>query len=434
MSRPPYFPAFLDLHGRACVVIGAGRVAKDKIAGLLEAGAKVTVIAPQAEPAVAALARSGALRWRERVYGAGDLDGAFLAIAATAQPQVNRQVQVDARARGCLVNVVDVPELCDYITPSVVRRGKLTIAMSTQGTAPAFAAVLRRYLDRLLGDEIADFLERATLWRGQLNRARLTPAEKRRWWYALLGRAAPQLLNASPRRAVAFLPAANARPAGEPQVARGTRDNAARGGSIRQLGLLTVDASPPDPEALAAVRARLAESDVVAAHLTSARTAGGQPVFEAFLLLAGGPCPGLLYHSPHPRLAKRAARAALGMDTLQSRATLHAGEQALQALYVMAGACSHEPGGLAAARGALRAGLDAAGLQGSLSPLLEAAAVSALACGRREAAAHGTPGTSSTRHRPAGSVPHDPMPDSASGAVLRQAARRFAQSWNAKQA
>ena len=287
MPRPPYFPAFLDLHGRACVVVGGGHIARDKIAGLLEAAADVTVIAPQAEPRVAALARTGALRWNRRAYRDGDLDGAFLVIAATAEPQVNRQVWAEAHARGCLVNVVDVPELCDYITPSIVRRGKLTIAVSTQGAAPAFAAVMRRYLERLLGDEIGEFLERAVLWRGQLNRARLTPREKRRWWYALLGRAAPLLLNASPRRGPPHLPAEVAGVAGaHPTGPR--NETATSSGRVDQLCLLGLDPAPAGRYLLAAVQARLADGNAVAAQLAAVRAADGRRVFDGFLILACG--------------------------------------------------------------------------------------------------------------------------------------------------
>ena len=129
------FPMFLKLTARTCVVVGAGAIAESKIESLLEAEAQVTVIAPEALPRVREWAEGGDVMWARREYRAGDLAGAFLAVAATATPEVNRAVFAEATERGVLVNAVDDPPFCDFYFPSIVKRGELQIAISTAGRA-----------------------------------------------------------------------------------------------------------------------------------------------------------------------------------------------------------------------------------------------------------------------------------------------------------
>ena len=143
-----YYPVLLDLAGRACLVVGGGKVAERKVAGLLEAGASVVVVSPAVTPGLASLAGTGALRWAGRAYQPGDLVGTVLVVAAAGDPAVNRQVAWDSRSAGKLVNVADEPALCDFFVPAALRRGRLTIAVSTGGTSPALAARIR---DRLAG-------------------------------------------------------------------------------------------------------------------------------------------------------------------------------------------------------------------------------------------------------------------------------------------
>jgi uroporphyrin-III C-methyltransferase len=153
------FPIFLKLAGRPCLVVGAGAIATPKIDSLLRAGAQVTVVAPQANNAVAQLAQSGILHWLPREFAEADLDGVFLVITATGYRSVNHAVAESARARGVLCNSVDDPPDCDFFYPSVVRRGDLQIAVSTAGKSPALAQKLREEIDALLAPDAGEWLD-----------------------------------------------------------------------------------------------------------------------------------------------------------------------------------------------------------------------------------------------------------------------------------
>ena len=152
------FPIFLKLVGRPCVVVGAGNIAESKIRSLLDAEARVTVIAPEALPAVAELAAAGEIAWERRAYRDGDLDGAFLAVAGTATPEVNRAMFAEARAKEILCNAVDDPAFCDFYFPSVVKRGDLQIAISTAGESPALAMRLRKEINAALPADGGEWL------------------------------------------------------------------------------------------------------------------------------------------------------------------------------------------------------------------------------------------------------------------------------------
>ena len=149
---------FLKLTGRACVVVGAGTIAEGKIEALLEAEARVTVIAPEALPRVQALAQGGDITWVQRAYTEGDLSGAFLCVAATATAEVNRAVFAEAVARGVLCNAVDDPPFCDFYFPSIVRRGDLQVAISTAGESPALAQRLRKEINAALPLDTGEWL------------------------------------------------------------------------------------------------------------------------------------------------------------------------------------------------------------------------------------------------------------------------------------
>jgi precorrin-2 dehydrogenase / sirohydrochlorin ferrochelatase len=156
--RANLFPMFVKLSGHTCLVVGAGEVATSKITSLLEAGARVTVVAPQATSSIRELAASGKVEWFEREFQADDLLGVFLAVAATSRPEVNRAVFLEAQMRGVLCNAVDDPPNCNFYFPAVVRRGDLQIAISTSGESPAFAQRIRRVLDENLGESVGDWL------------------------------------------------------------------------------------------------------------------------------------------------------------------------------------------------------------------------------------------------------------------------------------
>lgn len=155
MNRPSYhyYPLALDLRDRRVVVIGGGPVATRKTAALLKAGARLTVVSPTVSARLARWAREGRLLHRARRYRRGDLRGVCLAVAATSTPEEHKKIAVEARRTATWLNVVDEPALCDFIAPAVIRRGDLTIAISTGGTNPALARWLRRTLKDLIGEE-----------------------------------------------------------------------------------------------------------------------------------------------------------------------------------------------------------------------------------------------------------------------------------------
>lgn len=157
--RPRYYPLFVDLEGQPVVVVGGGAVAERKAKTLVAHGADVTVVAPQVTDAIEQWTADGFLTFIGRDYVRGDLEGAFLVVCATDSEETNRAVHAEALSRGQLVNVVDVPELCNFIVPSILRRGSLQIAISTSGTAPAVAKRLRKRLQDEFGEEWAAYVE-----------------------------------------------------------------------------------------------------------------------------------------------------------------------------------------------------------------------------------------------------------------------------------
>ncbi len=158
-SRPPgpgkvFYPMFVDLEGRRCLVVGGGPVATEKVGKLLEHGAVVRLVTPEMADELAALVASGEVaEHRARAYRPDDLDGCFLVIAATNLDAINRMVWQDAEALNLLCNVVNVPPLCNFIVPSIVRRGELALAISTGGASPVVAKHIRRELEEAYGPE-----------------------------------------------------------------------------------------------------------------------------------------------------------------------------------------------------------------------------------------------------------------------------------------
>jgi precorrin-2 dehydrogenase / sirohydrochlorin ferrochelatase len=156
MLETPLYIACLKLKGRRAVVVGGGDIGLEKVEGLLLCDADVTLIAPDALPALQEYAAEGSISWERREYaGAVDLDGVFLAIAATNESEVNIRVSEDAEARSMLVNVVDVPPLCNFILPAIVRSGPLAIAISTAGASPALAKRMKREIAEAFGEPYA---------------------------------------------------------------------------------------------------------------------------------------------------------------------------------------------------------------------------------------------------------------------------------------
>jgi siroheme synthase-like protein len=155
MLDTPFYIACLRLTGRRCVVVGGGEVALEKVEGLLACDGRVVLIAPEAVEPLRAFAAEGSIEWLRRDYETGDLEGTFIAVAATDDTDVNIRVYDDAERRAMLVNVVDVPPLCNFILPAIVRTGPLAVAISTAGASPALAKRIKRQVAAEFGEEYA---------------------------------------------------------------------------------------------------------------------------------------------------------------------------------------------------------------------------------------------------------------------------------------
>jgi len=156
MLDTPFYIACLKLSGRRCLVVGGGEIGLEKVEGLLACDGEVHLIAPSAVEELRVLAAEGSISWEQREYaGAPDLESAFMAIACTDDTEINIRVYEDAERRAMLVNIVDVPPLCNFILPAIVRTGPLAIAISTAGASPALAKRMKREVGELFGDEYA---------------------------------------------------------------------------------------------------------------------------------------------------------------------------------------------------------------------------------------------------------------------------------------
>lgn len=180
------YPVMLDLEGRVCLVVGGGAVAARKISGLLDAGARVTVVSPALAPAVLDIARDGRLRWWPREYAEGDVAGFALVMVATDDESVNGRVAAEARERSVWVNCADDPARCDFILPSVLRRGPLTVAVSTGGASPTVAHMVREELEAALPPDYAALTEVVADVRCWLRERGIT-RDAQRWRDALDG-------------------------------------------------------------------------------------------------------------------------------------------------------------------------------------------------------------------------------------------------------
>lgn len=167
MLSTNFYIACIRLSGRKCLVVGGGPVGLEKVEGLLACDASVTLIAPEAVKALRKLAAEGSITWHRRSYGGpSDLEGVFIAIAATDDTDLNLKVFEDAEARAMLVNVVDVPPMCNFILPAIVRWGPLAVAISTAGASPALAKRMRDEVSELFGPAYARLAEILNDYRG----------------------------------------------------------------------------------------------------------------------------------------------------------------------------------------------------------------------------------------------------------------------------
>jgi precorrin-2 dehydrogenase/sirohydrochlorin ferrochelatase len=175
-----YYPLFLDLTGRRVVVVGGGRVAERKVRQLLDCRAEITLISPIATPRLQAWHRAGRLRWQKRCYRRSDLRGAWLAVSATDQSSVSRQVATDGARRKIWTNMVDDPGRSSVIAPAWFRRGALVIAFSTGGASPALAQQLRRRLSKEIGRDYAAYVALLARLRRRIHRQVSDSSERQR--------------------------------------------------------------------------------------------------------------------------------------------------------------------------------------------------------------------------------------------------------------
>ncbi len=180
----------MKLAGKRCLVVGAGKVGEPKIGGLIGTGASIHVVAVAASHPVREWASAGKIELELRAFSAGDLDGKFLAVAATASRSLNELIYREAQQRGVLCNVVDVPEYCDFYYPAVVQRGDLQIAISTAGQSPSLAQKIRRQLERQFGAGYAEWVERLGETRRLILASDLDKERKSELLHSLAGREA----------------------------------------------------------------------------------------------------------------------------------------------------------------------------------------------------------------------------------------------------
>jgi precorrin-2 dehydrogenase/sirohydrochlorin ferrochelatase len=199
-----YYPVFLEMKERRCLVIGGGLVAERKVATLVEAGARVTVIAPELTTNLAAWSQRESIHAITRAYRPGDLAGYEMVFVATDVPQVNAAVYEEGKSRGIWVNAADDPAHCDFILPSVLRRGALTVAVSTGATSPALARMVREELEGYFSRDYEVVAELAAEVREELRARGIAPGYEK-WRQALTGELRQWVKRGERRQAKDFL-------------------------------------------------------------------------------------------------------------------------------------------------------------------------------------------------------------------------------------
>jgi precorrin-2 dehydrogenase / sirohydrochlorin ferrochelatase len=204
MLDTPFYIACLRLRGRRCLVVGGGEIGLEKVEGLLACDGDVVLVAPEAEPELQRLADEGSLQWERREYEPSDLEGSFLVIAATDDSEQNIRIYHDAEGRAMLANVVDVPPLCNFILPAIIRTGPLAIAISTAGASPALAKRMKREISELFGEEYARLALMLNDARGWAKGTLPTYQDRKEFFETIVnGRPDPvELLRAGDERAV----------------------------------------------------------------------------------------------------------------------------------------------------------------------------------------------------------------------------------------
>lgn len=190
-----YYPIFLDLRGRTCLVVGGGFIATGKVCGLLDAGARVTVIAPEVSPKVLQWHTAGRLVWHTREFVVEDLDDQFMVIAATDNKALNAFVYQLANRQQRVANAVDDLDNCNFIAPAIAHSGAVQVAVSTAGKSPALAKQIRDQIQHdLLKPEIAELADFLGQWRPEVKRQLPTYQHRQSFWESVLESAVPGLL------------------------------------------------------------------------------------------------------------------------------------------------------------------------------------------------------------------------------------------------
>jgi precorrin-2 dehydrogenase/sirohydrochlorin ferrochelatase len=187
MLDTPFYIACLRLKGRRCLVVGGGDIGLEKVEGLLACDASVTLVAPEAHPALVDLSLEGSIEWVRREFRGEDLEGALIAIAATNDTDVNISVFNAAERRAMLVNVVDVPPLCNFILPAIVRTGPLAVAISTAGASPALAKRMKREISELFGEPYAQLAVMLNDARGWAKQTLPTYQDRKEFFESIVG-------------------------------------------------------------------------------------------------------------------------------------------------------------------------------------------------------------------------------------------------------
>jgi siroheme synthase-like protein len=205
MEYPPFYPVFLNLVGRKCLVVGGGNVAAEKVGGLLLARADVTVVSPLVGPEIGGWALEGRLKWIAREFEDGDLEGMFLTIAGTDDEELNRRAFHLADRTDRLANSVDDPDFCNYITPAITRAGPIQVAVSSSGASPALAQRIRRQIsEQILDESTGDLATFLGSWRDAVKSKLSGYLEKKAFWESVLSSPVPDLL-ADGKRQLAML-------------------------------------------------------------------------------------------------------------------------------------------------------------------------------------------------------------------------------------
>jgi len=180
------YPIYLNLAGKKCLVIGGGKVAERKVATLLEYGADITVVSPEASESIQMWSEQGLISWRSGYFRLSDLEGVFLAFSATGEPDLNEKITARCREKNILINAVDDPPNCDFYVPSTLRRNSLCLAISTEGKSPLLAAKLRRELESLIPDEYGEWVEILGKLREEIKNSDLSIEDRKKMFETLV--------------------------------------------------------------------------------------------------------------------------------------------------------------------------------------------------------------------------------------------------------